>query len=776
MGEVYRARDLKLGREVALKVLAASFASDPGYLRRFEDEARSASVLNHPNIVTIYGAGEDGAIAFIAMELIQGRTLRELCAGGSRPLNSVIDIAVQLADALAAAHASGIVHRDLKPENVMVTPDGLVKVLDFGLARRHVALLAAQHDHLATQAALTHAGAILGTVGYMSPEQAAGRMAGPASDQFSFGVIVYELLCGQKAFARPTAVEALSAIIREQPVAIQSLNAGVPAPLQQVVERCLAKDPAARYASTRDLAVRLREIRDQWDDAAQTARVARPAAVGVTRRRAIGIGSAAIAAVAAGASAWRLWPQASGIRSLAVLPFVNASADEDSEYLSDGITEDLIQRIGRLPSLRVMARSTVFNFKGKPVDPRGVGRQLGVTAILTGRVTRRAARVTISAELVEVESGAQLWSNTYDRAAADILPMQGEIARAIVDEGIRLRLSGDERRQLVRRPTDDGEAYELYLRARHLNDRETEDDYLKARDLLRAAVARDSKFSLAYIALATTYQVMAVDGYERPTEAFPQAIKFTEQTLALEPELPEGHAAAADNAFFFTWDWPTAEREWSRARELRGSELEPEQLMPYAFERWAVGRTDEALELARRARTIDPVSPMFTVREADYLVYAGQIDAALNLYEKAIRDEPADPRAYFGLEEARRTQGRFDDAIEARRRGMTAAGDSSLRDVLVSARGEQGYREVTNATARLQLRALRERVATAYVSPLDFARAHAQLGEADQAFSYFDAAFADRAPGLVFLKVDRAWEPIRADPRFAAAVQRVKFA
>jgi serine/threonine protein kinase len=264
MGEVYRAKDLKLGREVALKVLAASIADNPAYLRRFEDEARSASVLNHPNIVTIYGVGEDGPIAFIAMELVQGRTLRDLCAGDGRSLKGVIDIAVQLAYALAAAHGSGIVHRDLKPENVMVTPDGLVTVLDFGLARRQDGILPAQADHLVTQAALTHAGMILGTVGYMSPEQAAGRPAGPASDQFSFGVILYEMLCGQRAFDRPTAVEALSAIIREQPTVIQSLNAGVTAPLQRVVERCLAKNPAERYATTRDLAVQLCEIREQW--------------------------------------------------------------------------------------------------------------------------------------------------------------------------------------------------------------------------------------------------------------------------------------------------------------------------------------------------------------------------------------------------------------------------------------------------------------------------------------------------------------------------------
>ena len=343
MGEVYRARDLKLGREVALKVLAKSAAPDPSYLQRFEEEARLASVLNHPNIVTIYGVGEEGDIAFIAMELVRGLTLRALLADGVLRIGEVLDLAAPLADALAAAHDSGIVHRDLKPENVMVTAEGLVKVLDFGLAKRPRGLADFAEDQVETRVALTQDGMILGTVNYMSPEQAAGRPAGIASDQFAFGVVFYELLSGQRAFERDTSVETLSAIIREHPTPIREIRAAVTVPIQQIVDRCLAKSPADRYADTRQLAAQLREIRGQWNHAVESdaphvltarptsttaSRVVSPV-IGVTRRRALWLAGGAITTVAAGLSAWRFWPRDTGIRRMAVLPFSNVAKDAD---------------------------------------------------------------------------------------------------------------------------------------------------------------------------------------------------------------------------------------------------------------------------------------------------------------------------------------------------------------------------------------------------------------------------------------------------------------
>ena len=384
----------------------------------------------------------------------------------------------------------------------------------------------------------------------------------------------------------------------------------------------------------------------------------------------------------------RPWRQASapgdygrsdtGIRVLAVLPFANAANDEDAEYLCDGITESLIHQISRLPSLTVMARSTVFNFKGKTIDPREAGRQLGVDAILTGTVTSRSGRLRITAELVEVATGVQLWGNTYERAAAEVVSVQDEIASAIMDEGIRLRLSGDERRRLVRHFTDDPEAYEWYLRARHAVLRGSEEDILQARELLVRATTRDPQFALAHNALAASYVTTAIDGFERPADAWPLANVSNRRALELDPELPEAHATTGNIAFLSSWDWATAEREFKIATEAASGAFPTDTLLPYALERWALGRPDDALRIMRRIRQADPLTPYFAVMEADYLFYSGQLDAAVALYEKTIRDEPS-AHAFFGLAEVRRAQGRFDEAIEARRRGHEAAGDDSLR-------------------------------------------------------------------------------------------------
>jgi eukaryotic-like serine/threonine-protein kinase len=752
MGEVYRARDVKLERDVALKVLPAEVADDPESLRRFRDEARLASGLNHPNVVTIYGIVEEGELACIAMELVHGRTLRDVLVEEKVAMPAVLDVAAQLASALAAAHAGGIVHRDLKPENVMVTSGRLVKVLDFGVAGR-----------LATPSPAAPSGRqpVRGTAGYMSPEQAAGHAAGHASDQFSFGVILYEMLAGRCPFERVTPAETLAAIVHEQPPTLGRLEVPVPAPFRRVIERCLSKDPADRYRDTGELAEEVARIRD---DESRRARW--------SRRHVLWIGGSAALAGVAGLTAWRVWPRSAAIESVAVLPFANAARDQDTEYLSDGITESLIQRISAVQSLRVMARSTVFNLKGKGLDPRAAGRQLGVDAILIGTVERRGSRLLISAELVDVASGVRLWGNAYERAAATLLSLQDEIANAIVDDGIRLRLSGDERRRLVRHPTNNPEAYELYLRALHQHRQENEHGYLSARELLQQAVAKDPAFAAAYSALGATYIVMAVDGFEPPIGAGQLANRYIGEALRLDPELANAHGEAASAAFFFDWDWARAEREWERA--MASGTFEPDWLLGYSLERWALGRLDDAVRLSRNARDLDPLSPTFAVRHADFLVQSGEIDAALRIYADVIHDQPGDPRAYLGLAEARRAQGRFDDAIEARRQDYAAAQDDSLGALLSTARGAAGWREIERDAVRIELESLGTRQASlAYVSPLDFARAHAQLGETEQAFQYLAAAFADRAPGLVFLRADRAWERMRKDPRFLSAVRRV---
>jgi eukaryotic-like serine/threonine-protein kinase len=772
MGEVYKARDTRLNRTVALKILSAPVSDDAEFRARFVREAHAIAALNHPHICTLHDVGDQDGIEYLVMEYLHGETLAAQLQRGRLPIERSLKIAADVASALDKAHRLGIVHRDLKPANLMFTDDGEIKVLDLGLARSLSETTPATAPDFTTAATrmLTNHGIIVGTVGYMSPEQASGKAALAASDQFSFGMILYEMLTGQPAFERDTPMEGLAAILHDEPEPIATLNPVVPAALQQIVQRCLAKDPAARFASTGDLLTEIEKVKESFN-------AAEPAGASANRRTVLRFIGASIAVVVGAVATRRLWSGPSTIRVLAVLPFANPANDEEVEYLCDGLTEGLIQRIARLSSLRVMARSTVFNFKGKAIDPRDVGRQLGVDAVLTGSVARHSGRLVVSVELVDATTGAQIWSNLYDRPSTDVLLVQEDIVKSIVEDGVKVQLGADDRLRMAQRPTSDPLAYELYLRARHAIQKDTSEDYLRARALLQQALERDARFAAAHALLSGTYALMVLAGFERPTEAWPQALKSASRALALDPDSPEAHREAAGIAFFFEWDWPRAEREWKTSTESRGGSVDPDSLVSYALGCWALGRPADAVRLARDARERDPLTPAFTLRLANYLLYSGGVEEAITLYEKAIADDPRDDRAYFGLAQARHAQRRFDEALEARRLGAVAAGDTALLNVFPSERGEVGYRQLELVTAQLELDSLRTRAAAAaYVSALDFARAYAQLGATEQAFSYFPAAFADRVPDLVFLNVERQWDSIRHDLRFKAAVHRVGLA
>jgi len=743
MGEVYRARDRRLGRDVALKVLEPSVAADPEYRRRFEHEAQSASALNHPNIVTIYSVGEEDDVAFITMELVQGHTLRQLMAA-SMPLSAVLEISMQLASALSAAHASGIVHRDLKPENIMVTPDGLVKVLDFGIAKR--------------AGAPADGGANIGTVGYMSPEQALGKPAGPASDQFAFGAILYEMLTGRHAFQGESTIETLAAIVDAEPRAIHSLNPRVPPSLRQIVARCLSKPPDARYPSARDLDAALRRVRDElsrWP----------------TRRQMLWTGAGTAAATIAGAATWMLWP----LPTLAVLPFANTARNEGAEYLCLGLTQSLIDRMKHLP-VAVKSFSLLSNFAGSAVDPRAIGRQLRVDKVVTGDVVTVGGHLLVAAALIDAATGETLWKEHYDWLTASFFKLWDELATAIVDDGLHLRLTRDERRELLSRPTDSVEAFDLYLQGRRLQMINTEDDYVAARALFQLAVNKDPRFAEAWVALAGTYWTAVIDNYMAPGDAWSTVDHALGQASALSPRLPDLSFGRAMKIFFYEWNWAAADREWRAAESAPDRDIEPGLLLAHALARWALGDTRDALRLVQRARAIDPLSPLFILHEASYLLHTGRSEEAAARCQSVINTHPDLSSAYFTLAEVRQTQGRFEEAIAARRKAHAVRGDSDdeLDTALAEAAGRDGYARVERiAVRRLELRTLQRRTRQEYASPIDFARAYAQLEEADHAFDYLDQALAQRSPGLVFLNVDRAWDSIRADPRFGDAVRRV---
>jgi serine/threonine-protein kinase len=764
MGEVYRALDLRLGRQIALKVLVRSMA-DERDVRRFEEEARSASVLTHPNIVTIYGVGESEDSSYIAMELVEGATLREILRAGIS-IDDAIEFATQIAEALAVAHARGIVHRDLKPENVMVTSTGLVKVLDFGIAKRT--------DDAETEAltgvarpprpSLTEAGTIFGTAGYMSPEQAAGRPVDHRSDQFAFGAILYEMLSGRRAFIPDGRTASRQAVLNAEPTALDRLSPSVPTALGRVLTRTLSKDPTARYEDTRELLVELRRIRKRVHEHR----------TGITRRQAIWLAASGVAVAVMGAATWAVWPSRTRPR-IAVLPFGNPADDRDIDYLTDGVTDNLIRRLGLLSTLSVMASSTVFNLKGKITDPRAAGRSLGVDTVLTGAIARRGLRVVINAELVDVASGARLWGNDYDRLAGDVLAVQDEIAAAIVDEGLRLRVSEADRQLIARRPTRSAEAYELYLQGIHYIRLSTESDYVRARELLSQAVELDPRFAPALVTLASTYTALAVDGFAPPSDMRPKQQEYIARALECDPDLASAHAEAASGQFFFAFGWAAADREWGLALGARRANVDPELLNVRALQLWALGRTIGALEAARTARALDPLSPGVAIIEAELLAVTGNAAAASERYEQLIARSP-NAENYAGLADLRQAQGRYDEAIDLRRRANELHPNDALESVLQSARGETGWRRIEERAAEIELANLQARAETrSYVSPLDFARVYARIGDTKQALDQLEAAVDEESVGLVFLNVDKAWTSVRHEPRFAAAVRRMMF-
>ena len=780
MGEVWRARDERLGREVALKVLPTTLFDDEERRERFEREARLLATLTHPNVATLYAFEEirvspsSAPRPVLTMELVEGPTLRRLLDGGRPPLRRALRIAAAAADGLAATHAKGIVHRDLKPENVVVTDDDVVKILDFGIAKPSP-LAAAGRDETLPEAALgTTPGSFLGTVGYMSPEQAAGEDVDFRSDQFAFGTILYELTTGERAWTKPTAAETLVAILREDPPHL----ARVPAPLRRIVGRCLAKDPAGRFASTRDLARDVRDllegphaVTEEATAPASAPVVPRPASA-VRGRKAVAIVAGAGVFLAAGLAIARLARSRSdtgAIASLAVLPFEEAAGDPRDEYLRDGLTESLIDRMSHLPALRVMARATVFRFKGAR-DPLEAGRNLGVAAVVAGRVQRRGDRIAVSAEAVDVKTGARLWGAQFDRPSGDLVRVEAELASDLA-AALHLPLSGPDRRALARRGTESSEAYDLYLRARYVSAQDTEAGYLEAIRLFRAAAQKDPSFAEAHLGVGDTYGEMAAGGFLPPVEAWARSDEGARRALALDPDLTSARAALAVRRAFYGWDFDGAERD---LRELFDAPRPPVwHTRAFALLLWARGRTEEAIDRTERARLVDPGNVTYTVASGDYHAQAGRFGEAVGLYRAAIEAEPGDPRAYFGLAAIFRSRGDAARAIESLRKAYELAGEKDGAEALAAARTERDYDSVQLRVARLRLGELSALARTRYVSPLDLARLEAQAGEGDRALSDLAAALVERSPGLVFLNVDRAWDGVRSDARFATIVKRV---
>jgi serine/threonine protein kinase/tetratricopeptide (TPR) repeat protein len=816
MGEVYLARDTRLERDVALKILPAEVASNQDRMRRFVQEAKAAAALNHAHIAHVYEIGEANGTPFIAMEYIDGETLREKIHRKETPLPKLLKYLVHVARGLAKAHAKGIVHRDLKPENIMVTCDDYAKILDFGLAKlvepeQSFGSGTDGSSEVATALLHQHStpGMILGTLGYLSPEQAQGRTTEVdyRSDIFSFGCILYEAATGQKAFGGKDALDSLHKIVHGPTPQISGGSASAPDELQRIVRRCLAKDPDKRYQSIKDVAIELEELRNalkgtaepvyysqqalsgmtasisgstaRVDSARQSAASTRSAgpprttssaeyiASGIKRHK-ISVAIVAFLVVAVTGVGLGYYFHANNskvaIDSIAVLPFANTTGDQDTEYLSDGISESLINSLSQLPGVKVIARSSSFRYKGKEVDPLEVANALGVKAILTGRVMQRGDNLLISVELVNARDRTQVWGEQYNRKSADLLTVQSEISREIAEK-LRLRLSAGERQQLAKRETVNPQAYELMLKGLFYRRKGGTENSKKAVEYYDQAIAVDPTYALAYAELSVTYLDLAAGSVLDPKEFTPRAEAAARKALALDESLADAHYALALSKRD-AWEWASAEREYQRAIELNPNLAAAH--LRYAFYLNLVERQKQAIAEIERARELDPVSPAVNANVGYVFYFARQYDQALEALQRALELDPSFPPTHNVLGFTYAAKGMYAKAIAAYQEAINLGNKSpSLQVHLGAAYARAGDRQKAQAILE-QLR-----TSERYVSPGELAILNAALGEREQAFESLEKAYAAHDPSLEYLGVQPAYDSLRSDPRFADLVRRV---
>jgi serine/threonine-protein kinase len=765
MGEVYKAKDLRLEREVAIKVLPQHLANDHQALARFEREAKSLASLSHPNILSIHDFGTQDGISFAVMELLKGETLKSHSSSSKLTWEESVSIAISIAEGLTAAHSQGVIHRDLKPENIFLTSNGGVKVLDFGLALWNKPASGVDATSAPTESQLTKEGAVMGTIPYMSPEQLHGDTVDARSDLFSFGTIFYEMLTGTHPFSGKSYAEVIASILKEEPHPIVTPK-HCPAGVIEVALHCLRKNPAERFQTSRDLTDALKAV--IGGTSGRTA----PYITRSMRAPRFSWRFAVIAAVAIAVAVLSglLFFGRKSVHSIAVLPFENSSRDPDAEYVSDGVTENLINTLSRLPRVRVMARGTVFVYKNKNVDPRQVGRDLHVETVVTGRIYQKDKHLSISTEMVKVSDGSSLWGQQYsDRNAADLLDLQTEISHEII-EHLRLNLSDENQKAIEKRYTTDNEAYQFFLRARYHWVKDTPEDYEKASEYYNEAIKRDPNFALAYAGLAEYYTALALHGILPPKEAWDKFRPPMEKALQLDRDLVESTGATASYDLF-AWNFAAAEKSIRRGLQL--SPQATEQHRFYGEFLRAMGRFDESITQLKQAQELDPLSVTVNKSLGVGYFWAKRYDEALAQLQKTIDLDPNSSESHDALADVYVRKGNYPGAIDETAQYLKLSGDEEEATAFRQLAEKSGYPAAIQSLYEKQLKLLESNSQYGYVSPMFFVFVNAHLGRKDEAFRWLDEAFRERSPWLIFLKTDPQFDTLRSDPRFMALMKKV---